>query len=52
MTGAAAVERPSHQETWLMEEVLHMPQTVEHCNRDRGHSALMASLCSVGWSLG
>ena len=52
MAGAAAVESPSHQEAWLMEEVLDMPQTVEYCSRDRGHSVLMAPLCSVGWSLG
>ena len=52
MTGAAAVESPSHQETWLMEEVLDMPQTVEYCSRDLGHSELVASLCSVAWSLG
>ena len=49
MTGAAAVESPSHQESWLMEEVLDMPQTVEYCSRD---SELVASLCSVAWSLG
>ena len=49
MTG---VDSPPNQEAWLMEKVLDMAQTVEYCSRDRGYSVLMASLCSVGWSLG
>ena len=47
-----AVNSSSHQEAWLMEEALDMAQTVEYCSRDLGHSELVASLCSVDWSLG
>ena len=50
MTGA--VESPSHQEAWDMQDVLDMPQTVECCSKDLGHSGLAASQYSVVWSLG